>query len=125
MISRTFPDPRSLVAAVLVVFQLLGVSGAALAQDADAVSTAEAVESEASEVEEEVEYEMDAYEIGATVLDVALLRPLGAVTMLGGMVFFVASVPFVAPSERIETSWDIFVYSSYDYAVLRPVGELF
>ncbi|MDP6977606.1 MAG: hypothetical protein QF570_03260 [Myxococcota bacterium] len=113
MTSRAFPNLRSIVVAVLVAFQLLGVPGAAFAQDAEAASV------------EEVEYEMDAYEIGATALDVTLLRPLGALTMLGGMVFFVASVPFVAPSDRIATSWDIFVYSSYDYAVLRPLGELF
>ncbi len=105
---------RVAIATILAGLQLLGGAGLAAAQETDAL------EGEAS-----VEEEVDLYQVGATALDVTLLRPLGAVTMLGGMVFFVASVPFVAPSERIGTSWDIFVYSSYDYTVLRPLGELF
>lgn len=74
---------------------------------------------------DEIEVEVDLYQIGASALDVTLLRPLGALSMVAGSVFFLASLPFVAPSQRIETTWDIFVYSAYDYTVIRPLGELY
>ena len=52
------------------------------------------------------------------------LRPLGAVTTLGGLVIFLASAPFVAPSGRIGTAWDVVVYGSYDDTFVRPLGEI-
>ncbi len=57
-------------------------------------------------------------------LDAVVLRPLGAVTTVGGFVVFLASAPFVALSGRIGTSWDVFVYSSYDDTFVRPLGEI-
>ncbi len=62
--------------------------------------------------------------LGLSALDVLLLRPLGAASTLGGFAVFLVSVPFVAPSERIATSWDIFVYGPYDDTFLRPLGEI-
>jgi hypothetical protein len=70
------------------------------------------------------ESQIDWYQVGATTLDVAMLRPLGVLSTVAGFVFFLASAPFVAPSERLETTWDIFVFGSYDYTFVRPVGEL-
>ena len=71
-----------------------------------------------------VESQIDWYQIGATTLDVALLRPLGAISTVVGFGFFLVSAPFVAPAERLETTWDIFVFGSYDYTFVRPLGEL-
>lgn len=62
--------------------------------------------------------------VGLSVFDAVVLRPVGAVATLGGFVLFVASVPFVAPAGRIATSWDIFVYASYDDTFVRPLGEI-
>ena len=117
-------DSGSRLVSLLVALQVLVAPGFALAQDDDLASEAAAA-TDVDEVDEEA-YEVDLYQIGASTLDVAVLRPLGGVTLLGGLAFFVASVPFVAPMEDgIGATWDIFVYSSYDYAVLRPLGELF
>ena len=78
----------------------------------------------ADEVPAKVESEIDWYRVGDLAVDTAVLRPLGALSTIGGFVFFLASVPFVAPAGRIETAWDIFVYGSYDDTFVRPLGEL-
>jgi hypothetical protein len=39
------------------------------------------------------------------------------------MAMFVASLPFVAPTGHIETTWDIFVFNQYDDTFVRPIGE--
>ena len=53
-----------------------------------------------------------------------ILRPLGALTTLGGLAIFAVTAPFVAPSGRIGTSWDLFVYGAYDDTFVRPLGEI-
>ncbi len=105
---------RCCAAAICVALVLLSATGA-LATEQGASADAE---------QARVESEVDWYQVGATTFDAAVLRPLGALSTLGGFVFFVASVPFVAPSGRIETAWDIFVYGSYDDTFVRPLGEL-
>lgn len=115
------PRPR-LIAALLAALCVIGAPLHAFADDHATDATAEVDPASSDEGED---YEIDAYQIGATTLDVLVLRPLGAATVVGGFVFFVASVPFVAPSGGIVDTWDTFVYSSYDLAVLRPLGELF
>jgi hypothetical protein len=62
--------------------------------------------------------------------DLAVLRPAGVVAMLVGAVFFVASVPAVAPyhafqgsTEGIRSSYDVFVYPPYEYTILRDIGD--
>ncbi len=62
-------------------------------------------------------------EIGAKVLDVVVLRPLGAVATVAGFGFFVASLPIVAPTREIGWTWDVFVLAPAEYTFVRPVGE--
>ena len=88
------------------------------------IEDSDRVEDSAIVDEELEEYEFDLFEAGLTALDVVVLRPLGTLSTLGGLVFFVGSAPLVAPAGRLETTWDIFVFNSYDYTFLRPIGEL-
>ena len=39
------------------------------------------------------------------------------------MPMFVASVPFVAASGELLTSWDVFVLAPADYTFRRPLGD--
>ena len=84
-----------------------------LAQEASAPVVHEVVH------EEETDWEL----VGLKALDVVIVRPVGMLSTIGGFVFFAATAPFVAPTGRIVTSWDIFVYDSYDYTFARPLGE--
>jgi hypothetical protein len=61
-------------------------------------------------------------EIGAKTLDVALLRPLGAIATVAGFGFFVAASPIAAASQRIGSSWDMLVLAPADYTIQRPLG---
>ena len=61
--------------------------------------------------------------IGAQVLDVVLLRPLGAVATVAGFAFFVASLPIVAPTREIGWTWDIFVLAPAEYTFVRSLGD--
>ena len=98
--------------------------GSGSIEDSDRVEDSNQVEDSAIVDEELEEYEFDLFEAGLTALDVVVLRPLGTLSTLGGLVFFVGSAPLVAPTGRLETTWDIFVFNSYDYTFLRPIGEL-
>lgn len=70
--------------------------------------------------EQEIDWEL----VGLSALDAVVLRPLGALSTLGGFAIFLGSAPFVAPSGRLTTTWDIFVYGSYDYTFARPLGAI-
>jgi hypothetical protein len=103
---------------LLVVLGIFSVATAnprvALAQEASAPVVHEA------DHEEETDWEL----VGLSALDVVVLRPFGTLSTIGGFMFFAATAPFVAPTGRIATSWDIFVYGSYDYTFVRPLGEI-
>lgn len=75
----------------------------------------------AAAVDEAVPY--DWTEIPAATLDVLVLRPLAALATVAGLPMFVASVPFVAASGELLTSWDVFVLAPADYAFRRPLGD--
>lgn len=98
------------------------------ARDAVAIAEAEAmaraIDDAQPAAQTEVASEIDWFEIGATTLDAAVLRPLGVLSTLGGMAFFVATAPITAPTGGLETAWDVYVYGSYDYTFVRPLGEL-
>ena len=64
-----------------------------------------------------------ASEVADAAFDVVVLRPLNATGVVMGAVFFLVSVPFVAPFQGIDTAWDIFVYAPWEYTVLRDLGE--
>jgi hypothetical protein len=60
---------------------------------------------------------------GEATFDVLVLRPMSAVALVVGSVFFVASVPLVLPFEGVQPSWSTFVYAPYEYTVLRSLGD--
>lgn len=60
---------------------------------------------------------------GEAAFDVLILRPLSGAALLAGSVFFVASVPFVAPFEGLRPAWNTYVYAPYEYTVLRDIGD--
>jgi hypothetical protein len=60
---------------------------------------------------------------GEATFDVLILRPLSGAALLAGSVFFVASVPFVAPFEGLRPAWNTYVYAPYEYTVLRDIGD--
>jgi hypothetical protein len=109
---------RAILLAVLVASQLAAAT--ALAEESDATES----EAVAVVAADDAASEIDWYAIGATTLDVAVLRPLGTLSTIGGVAFFVATAPITAPTGGLETSWDVFVYGSYDYTFVRPLGEL-
>jgi len=68
--------------------------------------------------------------VGEQAFDLAWLRPLSAAALLAGSVFFVATVPLVAPYDAVRGSfdgvrgaWSTLVYAPYEYTVLRDLGE--
>lgn len=66
---------------------------------------------------------VSATEIAAATYDVMLLRPVNAIALVLGSVFFVASVPFVAPFVGVRNAWDVFVYAPYEYTFERDIGD--
>ena len=62
-------------------------------------------------------------EVAASVFDVALLRPLSAMSTVAGLAPFAISAPFLAPTGRLGVSWDLFVAAPYDYTVHRELGD--
>ena len=69
---------------------------------------------------------------GEAAFDVIVLRPLSAVALAAGSVFFVASAPVSTPDgwirtgsfvEGVRPAWSTFVYAPYEYTVLRGIGE--
>jgi hypothetical protein len=55
--------------------------------------------------------------------DVLVLRPMSMTALVAGSIFFVASVPLVAPFEGIRPAWSTFVYAPYEYTILRGLGD--
>jgi hypothetical protein len=62
-------------------------------------------------------------QVGATALDVVILRPLGFAASAVGAAAFAVSLPLVLPSKNIRASWDVFVAAPGDYTFVRPIGE--
>lgn len=61
--------------------------------------------------------------VAAGAVDVAVVRPLNIAALAAGAIFFVATVPLVAPFEGIKTAWTTFVYAPYEYTFRRPIGD--
>ena len=64
--------------------------------------------------------------LGDQIVDAVVLRPLGALSLIGGAVFFVVTSPLVLVSQVIDygTSWDVMVVAPWEYTVERPLGDL-
>ena len=64
--------------------------------------------------------------VGDQVVDAAVMRPLGALSLVGGAIFFVVTSPLVLVSRVIDyrTSWDVMVMAPWEYTVERPLGDL-
>ena len=102
--------PRSLSVALSLGLALSLVSSGAQADMADAGRGAKAV--------------------GEDAFDLVVLRPTGIVSLLVGSVFFVATVPAVAPYsasqgsiDGIRGSYEVFVYPPYEYTFQRDLGD--
>ena len=102
---------RSLLIAALVA--IITSAGPALGAQNDKAPVSET--EKASKV--------DWFDTSVIAVDLVVLRPLGAIATVGGMAMFVVSLPFVAPTGHIETTWDIFVFNQYDDTFVRPIGE--
>ena len=69
--------------------------------------------------------------LSEATFDVVVLRPLSAVALVVGSMFFVVSAPLVAPAgiwsggplEGLRPSWSTFVYAPYEYTVVRDLGD--
>jgi hypothetical protein len=60
----------------------------------------------------------------AKVIDAALLRPLGALSVLAGIGFFVASLPFTVAAEQVGTAREVLVETPYRDAFDHPLGAI-
>ena len=89
----------------------LGLAGPAVGAEPVAVAAGRAAPSK------------DKTEIPAAVLDILVLRPLAAAATVAGLPMFIASVPFVAASGELLTSWDVFVLAPAEYTFRRPLGD--
>jgi hypothetical protein len=94
---------------------------------ADDMGDAEGIVVEAADeevVESSSQRRFDAAQIGASALDIVLLRPLGVGASAVGLCFFIVTAPFVAPSMEFDQSWDIFVAGPGEYTFVRPIGTI-
>ena len=64
--------------------------------------------------------------VGDQIVDAVVLRPLGALALVGGAISFVVTSPLVLVSRVIDyrTSWDVMVVAPWEYTVERPLGDL-
>jgi len=58
----------------------------------------------------------------AFLVDVSVLRPVGLVTTLAGLVLFVVTLPISIPTLSIEKSFDILVVRPAAYTFVRELG---
>jgi hypothetical protein len=62
-------------------------------------------------------------EPGTMTVDVALVRPLGAVATVAGLAVFVVSFPFSALGGNHHEAWDSLVASPAEFTFRRPLGH--
>ena len=60
---------------------------------------------------------------GVMTVDIALVRPLGAVATVAGLAVFVVSSPFSALGGNIKEAWDSLVVSPAEFTFRRPLGQ--
>lgn len=57
------------------------------------------------------------------VLDVALIRPVGIVSVVVGTALFILSLPVSIPSGSVGAAANSLVKDSFEYTFIRPVGD--
>ena len=58
------------------------------------------------------------------IVDFVLLRPLGIAAAAVGTVFFIASLPFSAPTGSIGVTFKKLVAEPADFTFVRPMGKV-
>jgi hypothetical protein len=57
------------------------------------------------------------------VIDAAMVRPLGLVSIVVGASIFIVSLPFTAVSGDIDKSADVFIVNPINFTFKRPLGD--
>jgi hypothetical protein len=123
--------PRFLRLGFVLSFSLFGMSGAVAADPSDSVAE-QAPPSAAPVADETWEDRLEAAGAGFnTVMDVAVLRPLGGARLLigGAVILPISSLvnALAFPVERdpnvFVADWDRYVVEPAEYVFSRPIGE--
>ncbi len=61
---------------------------------------------------------------GDMAIDMVLARPIGLLSVIGGSVLFVVSLPFTIPSGSMDAAADELVKKPINYTFKRPLGQL-
>jgi hypothetical protein len=61
---------------------------------------------------------------GDMAVDMVLARPIGLLSVIGGSVLFVVSLPFTIPSGSMDAAADELVKKPINYTFKRPLGQL-
>jgi hypothetical protein len=57
------------------------------------------------------------------VIDAAIVRPLGLVSIVVGASIFIVSLPFTAVSGDVDKSADVFIVEPINFTFKRPLGD--
>ena len=60
----------------------------------------------------------------AKVVDAAVLRPLGALSVVAGVGFFIASLPFTIAAEQVGTAREVLIETPYQDTFGHPLGAI-
>ena len=61
---------------------------------------------------------------GDMAFDLVLARPIGLLSIIGGSVLFVVSLPFTIPSGSMDAAADELVKKPIEYTFKRPLGQI-
>jgi hypothetical protein len=61
---------------------------------------------------------------GDMAVDLVLARPIGLLSVIGGSVLFVVSLPFTIPSGSTDAAAQELVKKPIDYTFKRPLGQI-
>ncbi len=62
--------------------------------------------------------------MAGTFMDMALLRPIGLVTVFAGSALFIVTLPIAAFTDSIDSSKEALIDTPIDYTFKRKVGDL-
>ena len=108
---------RTNVISVFLIGLLLLASGAGLAHADSADSAGDASATESIEGP-------TGPTTTAKVVDAAILRPLGALSVVAGVGFFVASLPFTVAAEQVGTAREVLIDTPYQDTFGHPLGAI-